>query len=352
MATILIMDRDASRTKRLVTLIQRMDPALHIEAFPGTGPALSWLCWHTADLAIADSRFPEIGVAELVDHVRRLPGGRHMPLLVMTPWDDRTLRHQVLDAGATDFLGTPIDDLEFRARCGNLLTQRRQQRIIHQRARWLERKVDDATRAVLHREHETLLRLARAGEYRDEATGNHVIRMARYSRMIAEQLGLLEQECDAIERAAPMHDIGKIGIPDEILHKPGRLTRQEFERMKTHTLIGHDILKDSPSRYLQLGAVIALNHHEKFNGTGYPCRLGQEDIPLPARIVSVADAYDALTSERPYKPAWSMEKAVAYLNEQRDKYFDPQCLDAFTAHLDRVSTIQLTLGDRKRAVGD
>jgi two-component system response regulator RpfG len=351
MATILIMDRETSRTRRLVTLSQRMDPALHIETFADIDPALAWLGWHCADLVIADSEFPEPGVGALIERVRRLPGGRHLPLLIMTPWGDRALRRKVLDAGATDFLGTPLDDLEFHARCGNLLTQRRQQCIIHERARWLERKVCDATRAVRHREHETLLRLARAGEYRDAATGNHVIRMARYARVIAEQLGLPEDDCNAIELAAPMHDIGKIGIPDHILRKPGRLTRQEFELMKTHTLIGHDILKDSPSRYLQLGALIALNHHEKFNGSGYPGRLGREDIPLPARIVSVADAYDALTSERPYKPASPMDRAIAYLREQRGGYFDPQCLDAFTARLDRISAIRFSLGDRERAVG-
>jgi two-component system response regulator RpfG len=352
MATILIMDRDAPRTQRLVTLIRRMDPALHIEAFASATPALSWLCWHSADLVVTSHRFADLGVADLIGRIRRLPGGRHPPLLVMTPWDDRSLHRRALDAGATDFLGTPIDAREFSARCASLLSRCRQQRIIDERARRLERKIDDATRAILHREHETLLRLARAGEYRDQTTGEHVIRMAGYSRLIAEQLGLARDACDAIELAAPMHDIGKIGIPDGILHKPGRLSRQEFERMKTHTLIGYDILKDSPSRYLQLGAVIALNHHEKFNGTGYPNRLGRDDIPLPARIVSVADAYDALTSERPYKQGWSMETAIAYLHEQRGKYFDPQCLDAFTARLDRVRTIQFRPADRQRVAGD
>jgi two-component system, response regulator RpfG len=349
MPTIVIMDRDVCRSDHLVSLSRRIDPGVHIEAFLKPDSALSWLSWHSADLVISDSQFPGIEATVLIQRVRQLPQGMHLPLVMMTPCNDHHIRRRVLDAGATDLLGTPVDDLEFHARCSNLLTQRRQQRIIHERARCLEEKVREATSEILSREHETLLRLARAGEYRDDETGNHVIRMAKYSRLIAGQLGLTAEECDAIELAAPMHDIGKIGIPDEILRKPGRLSHDEFEIMKTHTLIGYEILKDSPSKYLQMGAVIALHHHEKFNGTGYPQCLGAEEIPLPARIVTVADAYDALTSERSYKPRWSMEKALDYLRQQRGKHFDPQCLDAFVAKLDRVSNIQFMLGDRQKA---
>ena len=347
MPTILIMDRDVSRSERLVELSRRLRPDIHIEAFYKPEAAISWLHWHNADLVITESRFPGMEAGKLIRRLRQLPNGEHLPLLMLAPWEERELRRQALDAGATDLLTTPVDDLEFHARCGNLLTQARQHRIIHERARWLEQRVAEATREVLSREHETLLRLAKAGEYRDEETGNHVIRMARYSRLIAEQLGLPPAECEAIELAAPMHDIGKIGIPDEILLKPARLNHCEFEVMKTHTVIGYEILKDSPSKYLQMGAIIALSHHEKYNGTGYPHRLGTEDIPLAARIVSVADAYDALTSERPYKPRWSMQKAIDYLNEQRGKFFDPQCLDAFFAELERVTRIQEMLGDRQ-----
>jgi two-component system response regulator RpfG len=351
MPTILILDRDVSRRERLVELGQRIDPAIHIEAFLRPEPALSWLYWHTADLVIADSQLPANDPTGLVQQLRQLPRGANLPLLMMTPCGDNETRRRVLDAGATDLLSTPVDDLEFHARCSNLLTQRRQQHIIHERARWLEQKVAEATSEILQREHETLLRLAKAGEYRDEETGNHVIRMAKYSRLIAEQLGLPEGECEAIELAAPMHDIGKIGIPDEILRKPARLSHCEFEIMKTHTQIGYEILKDSPSKYLQMGATIALSHHEKYNGTGYPNQLGGQEIPLAARIVSVADAYDALTSERPYKPRWDTSKALDYLNQQRGKYFDPACLDAFSAQLERVNKIQFLLGDQRAVAG-
>ncbi|HHJ16798.1 MAG TPA: HD domain-containing protein [Gammaproteobacteria bacterium] len=345
MPTILILDREPVRRQHLVDLVQRIDPGIIIEAFIKPEPALSWMHWNTVDLVISDSQFPDIRIDNLIRRMRELPAGKTLPLLVMAPWGDQQRRREVLDAGATDLLATPLDDLEFHARCGNLLTQRHQQHIIHKRACWLEKRVSEVTSEIRQREHETLLRLAKAGEYRDEETGNHVIRMARYSRLIAEQLGLSEEECEAIELAAPMHDIGKIGIPDEILRKPARLSHCEFEIMKTHTQIGYEILKDSPSKYLQMGAVIALSHHEKFNGTGYPNRLGHNDIPLAARIVSVADAYDALTSERPYKPEWSMEKTLEYLGEQRGKFFDPECLDAFISQLDRVGKIQFMLGD-------
>lgn len=348
MPTILILDQDGSRRKRLVQLGRRLDHTIHIEAFLEPGPALSWLQWHTADLVICDHRFSNRDARHLIQQLRQLPNGDELPVLIMAPWDDRKLRRCMLDAGATDLLASPIDDLEFHARCSNLLTQRRQRHTINERARWLEQKVADATSEVRQREHETLLRLARAGEYRDEDTGNHVIRMAKYSRVIAEQLGLSKDECDAIELAAPMHDIGKIGIPDEILRKPGRLTHGEFEIMKTHARIGYEILKDSPSKYLQMGAVIALSHHERFNGAGYPNKLGGQEIPLAARIVSVADAYDALTSERPYKPRWEMQRALDYINQQRGRFFDPNCLDAFMVQLDRISKIQFTLGDQEK----
>ena len=215
------------------------------------------------------------------------------------------------------------------------------------KTRWLEQQVLEATSEIRSREHETLLRLAKAGEFRDEDTGNHVVRMAKYSRLIAEKMGLPESECETIELAAPMHDIGKIGIADEILRKPGRLTHPEYNIMKNHTLIGYEILKDSPSRYLQMGAVIALNHHERFNGTGYPNRLARHDIPLSARIVSVADAYDALTSHRPYKNKWPVNETVDYLNEHRGNHYCPEVLDAFNAQLHKITQIQFMLDDEK-----
>jgi two-component system response regulator RpfG len=217
--------------------------------------------------------------------------------------------------------------------------------MIQNRARWLEEKVSQATQEIVTRERETLLRLAKAGEYRDEETGVHVLRMARFSSLIAERLGLSEEERHGIETAAPMHDIGKIGIPDHILLKPGRLDGEEFAIMRTHARIGFEILKDSPSKYLQLGAVIARGHHEKFDGSGYPDGLVGDAIPLAARIVAVADVFDALTSERPYKRAWSIQDALHYLQTEQGRHFDPDCVQAFLTQLDQVLHIRHQLQD-------
>ena len=349
MPLILILDQNAQRASWLSELVLSIEPHIKIELFQKAEAALAWLHWHGADMIIADSRLQGVEDHVLIHRLRDLPRGRDLPLLMLTGRDDSETRQRVLEAGATDFLAKPLDRHECLARCRNLLTQRSQATIIQERARWLEKRVADATAEIRVREHETLLRLAKAGEYRDEETGNHIIRMAKYSRLIAEELGLSPEECHCIEMAAPMHDIGKIGIPDQILLKPGRLTAEEMDIMKTHARIGYEILKDSPSQYLQMGAIIALHHHEKYNGSGYPHGLAGEEIPLPARIVAIADAYDALTSERPYKSVWSPQQAVHYLNAQRGMHFDPHCLTAFTARLDQVNRIHHMLADQPTA---
>jgi two-component system response regulator RpfG len=209
----------------------------------------------------------------------------------------------------------------------------------------LEKAVTEATRRILEREQETLFRLAKAGEYRDTDTGNHVLRMARFSRLIAEGMGLDENRCSLIEMAAPMHDIGKIGIPDNILLKPGKLSHEEFSIMKTHSTIGYHILKSSHSKYISLGADIALSHHERYDGGGYPNGLKDKSIPLDARIVAVADVYDALTTERPYKKAWSNQEALEYIYSNKGSHFDPVCVEAFMMQFSKISLVQQQLQD-------
>jgi len=171
--------------------------------------------------------------------------------------------------------------------------------------------------------------------------------MARYSRLIAEALGLSEQECQMIEMAAPMHDIGKIGVPDAILLKPGKHTKEEFRVMKNHTVIGYEILKDSPSEFLQMGAIIALGHHEKYNGNGYPKGLSGNDIPQQARIVAVADVFDALTTVRPYKKAWAVQDAFDYIRTEQGEHFCPDCVDAFFNNRKKIMEIYTSLRDEK-----
>jgi putative two-component system response regulator len=210
-----------------------------------------------------------------------------------------------------------------------MLALRRSHLSLASRARTLAEEVRRATAEVYERERETIVRLARAAEFRDPETGAHIVRMANYSSLIAFRLGLPQSERELILQAAPMHDVGKLGTPDHILLKPGRLTAQEYDLMKRHPSIGYEILKDSVSPVLQMAAEIALSHHERFDGTGYPLGLARRKIPIVGRIVAVADVFDALTSERPYKQAWELARAVEYLRLGRGSHFDPDCVDAF-----------------------
>ena len=349
MSTILIIDDQLTSLRILGQLVSTIEPNMTVKTFTDPVEALHWTRDNPADLVLTDYNMPEMNGVEFIQGYRDNPTTEHTPVIMVTSIEDRNVLYEALEAGATDFLNKPVDHHECRARCRNLLTQYQQYKIISDRSHWLERRVAEATSEIRLRERETLIRLARAGEYRDEETGNHVIRMAKYSRVIAEELGYSKDEADIIEMAAPMHDIGKIGIRDDILLKPGKLTAEEFEIMKTHTTIGYDILKNSPSLFLIMGSVIALGHHEKFDGTGYPHGKAGEEIPIEARIVAIADVYDALVSERPYKHAWSTQAALDYMASQSGKHFDPDCLKAFKAQLDTVLKIQGMLPDIKTA---
>jgi two-component system response regulator RpfG len=293
---VLIVDDESTGRTILAKIIQQAEEDVTVETFDNPVDALAWLDHNHPDLIITDYRMPDINGVELIKKIRAKPACQDIPIMMITVVAEKSVRYDALEAGATAFLTRPIDQIECRTSCRNLLKLHEQQSIIQDRADWLARQVEVATQQIVSREHETLLRLAKAGEYRDEVTGNHVVRMAKYSREIAEALGLSEKECDEIEYAAPMHDIGKIGIQDKILLKPGKFEQQEWLIMQQHTLIGHSILSNSQSRYIQTGSIIALNHHERFDGSGYPNGIGGKEIPLVARIVAIADVYDALVS--------------------------------------------------------
>ncbi|MGB5607109.1 MAG: HD domain-containing phosphohydrolase [Gammaproteobacteria bacterium] len=351
MPTVLIIDDQKTSRQILFQLVKSIGGDLVPVALPAATEALEWLKTHAADLVLVDYKMPDMNGIEFITRFRDNPVHEHVPVIMVTSAEDRSVRYEALEVGATDFLTKPVDHHECRARCRNLLIQHQQYKIISDKSRWLERRVAEAISEIRIRERETLLRLAKAGEYRDEETGNHVVRMAKYSRLIAEHLGFTDEEAETIEMAAPMHDIGKIGIRDDVLLKPGKLTAQEFEIMKNHTVIGYDILKNSPSKYLQMGAIIALGHHEKFDGTGYPYGKKGEEIPIEARIVAVADVYDALTSERPYKHAWSIDRVLKHMEQQSGKQFDPECFEALRARLDAIMKIQGMLPDSAAASG-
>jgi two-component system response regulator RpfG len=342
---VLIVDDESTGRTILAKIIQQAEEDVAVESFDNALQALQWLDNNHPDLIITDYRMPEINGVELIKMIREKPACQDIPIMMITVVSEKSVRYDALEAGATAFLTRPIDQIECRTSCRNLLKLHEQQSIIQDRADWLARQVEVATQQIVSREHETLLRLAKAGEYRDEVTGNHVVRMAKYSREIGEALGLSEKECDEIEYAAPMHDIGKIGIQDKILLKPGKFEKDEWTTMQEHTRIGHAILSNSQSRYIQTGSIIALNHHERFDGSGYPNGISGKDIPLVARIVAVADVYDALISLRPYKAAWSTADAQDYLHKHAGSQFDPICVEAFFERLEEISSIHKAFSD-------
>jgi two-component system, response regulator RpfG len=342
---VMIVDDRKTARSLLMGLARSIEPGLHVESFADPRAALERALVYSPDLIISDYRMPEMDGVELIRRLRAVPRLVDVPIVIVTVVEDRAIRYQALEAGATDFLTRPIDPQECRARCRNLLALRRYQKATADRAQWLEERVMEATLEIRNREKETLLKLAKAGEFRDQETGHHIVRMAKYARLIAEELNLSAQECDEIEASAPMHDIGKIAISDTILHKPGPLTPEETEQMRRHTVIGHQLLAGSPSRYLQTGAIIALGHHERYDGSGYPYGLAGEAIALQARVVAVADVFDALTSCRPYKKPWPLQHALDYIKSESGGHFDPDCAQAFLRRLDEVIQILESYGD-------
>jgi len=342
---VVIVDDESTGRMIMGKILHQVMGNIVLHEFEHPADALEWLDSNHPDLIVTDYRMPDMNGIDFITKIRGREGCQDIPIMMITIADEKTVRYSALEAGATAFLTRPIDHIECRTSCRNLLKLSEQHSIIQKRAQWLAQQVELATEQIIAREKETLLCLAKAGEYRDEETGNHVIRMAKYSRQIAEELGISEEECDFLEYAAPMHDIGKIGIPDGILLKPRKLNAAEWEIMQQHAEIGHDILVDSESRYMQMGAIIALTHHEKFDGSGYPKGLKGAAIPLIGRIVAVADVYDALISARPYKMAWPVEEALDYLKQQSGKHFDPECVDAFLKRYDKIKNIESKYAD-------
>lgn len=329
-------DINLALLKALVSKLGNCEAILFQEAPQG----LRWCSENLPDLIIVDYMMPVLDGLEFITRLRQVHGREQLPILMITANDDKDVRYQSLAIGATDFLTKPVDRMEFSARVRNMLALNTSRKHLADRASWLAEEVAKATAVIHAREQELLVRMSRAAEFRDPETGAHIQRMARFSRLIAAGLGLSEDNVELILQAAPMHDIGKIGIPDAILLKPGRLTPEEMAVMKGHARLGFELLKGSESKILQAASVIAISHHEKFDGTGYPDGLIGNAIPLFGRIVAVADVFDALVSERPYKRAWSVDKAFAYLRDGAGAHFDPDCVATFLARTAEVLEIR------------
>ena len=285
---------------------------------------------HMPDLIVVDLHMPGLDGWGVMQSLKpQLDAAGYLPILVLTADVTDEARRRALESGARDFLTKPIDSIEVILRTRNLLETRMLYLEIELRNVDLEQRVRERTAQVEAAQLETLERLARTAEYRDDQTGRHVVRVGRVAAMLGRIIGLDEETTRLLRLAAPLHDLGKIGIPDAILLAPRKLERHEFEEMKTHTVIGSRILSGSSSSLLQLAERIAMTHHERWDGRGYH-GLVADDIPLASRIVGLADVFDALTHERPYKSAWPVDLAVDEINAGRGSHFDPAIVDAFS----------------------
>jgi response regulator RpfG family c-di-GMP phosphodiesterase len=344
MNRIVIIDDLAINLTLLTALVSKLGDCESM-VFQESPKGLAWCSENQSDLIIVDYMMPAMDGIEFISRLRAVAGREEVPILMITANDDKEVRYEALQSGATDFLTKPVDRIEFSARVRNMLALGASRKKLADKAAWLADEVKKATAAIYAREQELSFRMSRAAEFRDPETGAHIQRMAYYSHLIAERLGLSVEDRQLILQASPMHDVGKIGIPDFILLKPAALTPEEFAVMKTHAALGFELLKGSESKILQSAASIALSHHEKYDGTGYPQGLVADAIPLFGRIVAIADVFDALTSERPYKKAWPSERAADYLRDGAGGHFDPACVDAFIACWDDVLGIHAQYQD-------
>ncbi len=333
-------------SKVTLDMIEGMARGIGLDAMFFLNPlkALDYIRNNPVDIVLTDYIMPEMDGLSLVREIRKVHSD--IPIIMVTIVSDAPgLCIEALEAGATDFLTKPLNIPEFRARVENMIALRRFHLREKMRGDLLEEDVRRATAEVVRREHETLNVLSRAAEYRDCVSDNHTLRMGQYSRIVAQGLGLDDRMQDLIFHAAPLHDVGKIGISDSILLKPERLTSVEFEIVKNHTTIGYEIMKDRSSPYINAAAIIALSHHEKYDGSGYPYGLKGDNIPLKGRITAVVDVFDVLTSRRPYKEPWTFEDAIKVLEENSGTHFDLHVLEAFMENMEKIRDIFDLLSD-------
>lgn len=330
-----VVSVDDNKSNLLIVEAYAQTLGLHVKSFLEPTLALGYIKEQGCDLLITDYMMPGMNGIELVKAFRLIDD--EAPIIMVTAvGDDMGLHTEALEAGVTDFLSKPIHAAMFKARLTNLLMLKQAHNILANRALHLEEEVRKATASLVAREHETLQVLGKTAEFKDPETADHVARVAHYSKLLAKAIGQNEKFQEIVFYASAFHDIGKVGIPDAILLKEGKLTESEFVLMKQHVTIGYEILKASKSEYLKAGSVIAFSHHEKYDGSGYPSRLKGKMIPLMGRIVAIADVFDALTSARPYKEAWSIEKALEFLVSEKEAHFDPELVDAFGAHKEGI----------------
>jgi len=367
---VLFVDDDEA----LLRMFSRMvvDQPWKVHFCSGVDQALQFLAENDIDTVVSDIRMPDKDGFDLLVAIRNSSRMRQVPVIMLTGDADRDLKRKALDLGATDLLNKPIGREDLFARIRSALKLKSYQDELEDQVALLDRRVAERTREVEMSNRDVIWRLAKAAEFRDDETGNHVVRVALYSRLLAEGLGMDREFLDLILLTSPLHDIGKLGIPDSILLKEGRLSPQERRLMEQHCVMGADILSEAPkavfatdligpegatlrpheSRFsnplIETASEIAMGHHERWDGQGYPRNLAGEQISPACRIVSVADVFDALTSWRPYKPPLSEEDAIAIVARDRGTQFDPAVVEVFlrrTSDLLEVRRQLSRLGD-------
>jgi putative two-component system response regulator len=326
---VLIVDDEPATVRFLTRLLN--NTGCQVSAVTDSRSVPELVSQEEPDLIILDLHMPHLDGFEVMEALGPLRSpARYLPVLVLTGDTSTAVKQRALRVGARDFLAKPFDTIEALLRIRNLLTTRHFYCALEREQQRLEQAVRERTKELADTHLEIVERLARAAEYRDDNTGEHTRRVGRLAGLLARALALGPDDLEMIERAAALHDVGKVGVPDAILLKPGPLTTGEIEIMRNHTVVGAKILSNSRAPLLRMAEAIALTHHERWDGSGYPGKLLQHDIPLVGRIVALADAFDAMTHTRPYQPAIRVESAVEMISELRGRYYDPAVVDAFT----------------------
>lgn len=340
-AKILIVDDNSSNIDLLSKILLKDG---YENIFSTTNPleVQSLYVEHQFSLIILDLNMPNLDGFQVMRILKENFPDVWIPIIIVTAQNDQPSKIRSLSLGARDFLTKPIDRLEVINTVYNIIETKMMQIILENQNVILEQKINERTQKLKTSYNELISALGRAAEYKDNETGNHILRMALYSKEVAKAYGLSDEFSNLLQNASPMHDVGKIGIRDSILLKPGKLTPEEFEIMKEHTTIGYNILNHSSSgsQLIKLAAEIALSHHEKWDGSGYPSQLSGENIPISGRIVAVADVFDALTTTRPYKKAWPLQDALDLIYSNSGSHFDPQVVEAFQKALPAILNIQ------------
>ena len=338
-ASILIVDDEAVNVLVLKKILEAKGYTNIITTQDPT-KTLSLYNEYKSDLILLDINMPVMDGYEVMKQLCEHLNQKLPPILILSAQHTQSFRQKALDNGALDYVTKPFNAEELLSRVHNLLAVEMANKYMRLQNEILENNVNERTKELNDTRLQVVRRLGLAAEYRDNETGLHIIRMSKIAVVIAKAYGVNEKQCVLLLNAAPMHDIGKIGIPDEILLKPGKFEKEEWQVMQTHAQIGADILSGDDSELMIMSHDIALTHHEKWNGKGYPNNLKGEDIPLMGRITALADVFDALTSVRPYKQAWSVQDAVDLIKKESGEHFDPNLVDLMLNNLDDIIEIK------------